>query len=140
MLGKKPELSIVDNIFGINTLTPRFLPNGIIVFDGVSEQHWTGGGWEGDVIQHYTMIVRTDEHGNSLVTAQGKGVFTGEINGREGTLTYRISQVMSEDMLFAHGTTTILKGTGELKGIKGHGVLNFLSTPAQTEWYMHFDP
>jgi hypothetical protein len=139
VLGKKNEPRTVQNIFDKDTPNIQTLPNGNLVIEGVSEQTWTGGGWEGTVVQNYKVIVRTGDHGTMLVTGQGKGVFTGSVDGKVGTITYRLSQVMlGDDPLDWKGTTTILKGTGDLAGIKGQGVLIFVTQ--STEWYIHFEP
>ena len=91
------------------------------------------------MVQSYRMVVRTDAVGNLLVTGQGKGIFTGTVDDKEGTVTYTINQIVpGSDMSLLKGTMTILKGTDELKGIQGHGVLDFLA--GGTHLYMHFDP
>ena len=138
-LGKKPVYRDVYNDF--DDWIPgaaQVLPSGIVIAEGTSYQTWTGEGWEGTVIQYVTMTIRTDDHGNSLATGKAIGVFTGIIDGKEGTFTYKLIQIGPGGNNPPKGTTTILQGTGELEGIQGHGVLNFGTQ--STEWYIHFEP
>ena len=46
------------------------------------------------MVQSYRMVIRTDAVGNLLITGQGKGIFTGEVDDKEGTVTYTINQIV----------------------------------------------
>ena len=138
-LGTKPELRVVHNAFLTSPPSDmKELPNGIIIMTGTSYQDWSGGGWDGDVVQEFRMVMRPPELGG-MVTGDGYGVFTGTIDEKSGTVRYQIKNIIPDGFFpGGKGTITILQGTGELAGIKGHGTLDFVNQNA--EIYMHFEP
>jgi hypothetical protein len=72
------------------------------------------------------MVVRPPEQGG-MVTGDGYGVFTGTIDGKLGTVRYQMKNIIPGGVFTSgKGTITILQGTGELAGIKGHGTLDFM--------------
>ena len=84
------------------------------------------------------MVVRPPEQGG-MVTGDGYGVFTGTIDGKLGTVRYQMKNIIPGGVFTSgKGTITILQGTGELAGIKGHRTLDFMGPGF--EIYMHFEP
>ena len=130
------EPRIVNNDFGPFTQTNIELPNGNIVTKFVSEQTWNGGGWEGTIVQKGMMYTYA---GSGTIFGVADGVFTGTIDGKSGTVKYTMWQVVPNgDWSQFKGKMRIIRGTGELKGIKGYGKLVF-ADPAYTEVYMRFE-
>jgi len=137
--GTEPELRIVHNEF-LDSPPPdvRVLPNGIMILTGISNQYWSGGGWDGYVVQEYRMVMRPPELGG-MVTGEGYGVFEGSVDGKYGTVRYRLKNVIPGGVFEdGQGTISLLKGTGELAGLKGQGTLDFVN--GNSEIYMHFEP
>jgi hypothetical protein len=56
-------------------------------------------------------------HANGTANYHDVEVFTGSVNGVPGTLTFRISGSMHNDIV--QGTTTIVSGTGGLSTLRG---------------------
>ncbi len=68
-------------------------------------------GWEGDFVYERAFY-------------KGKITFTGEFDGREGTLTIIMSGWSYGDLAEWSGRWTILNGTGELANLHGHGAMS----------------
>jgi len=135
-VGNASDPRIVYNYFDEWYPTDRVLPNGNIITDFVSVQTWGGGGWEGTAVQEGKMITFA-KTGTQIGSA--KGVFTGTIDGKSGTVKYRLWQIIpSGDPTQFVGSMLIIKGTGELRGIKGYGNLVFVMPTPYTEIYMRF--
>jgi len=68
-------------------------------------------GWEGDYVYERAYY-------------KGKITFTGDFDGREGTLTIIMSGWSYGDLAEWFGHWTILNGTGELANLHGNGVMS----------------
>jgi hypothetical protein len=126
------EFRKVDNFFDAFSMVPVRELNGVTKYEWYSEQTWSGGGWDGTVVQGGFM------HQVSSTGTQvwiGEGVFTGTIDGKVGTVVYKVHQfVPNGDFSQLEGKCTIVRGTGELKGICGYG--NLIVDDFSTEWYI----
>ena len=136
--GTKPELRVVNTGFDSFEEEARVLPNGIVIVTGTSLQTWVGDGWDGSVVKTYRLVIRPADQGG-MVTGDGYGVFTGTIDDKEGTVKYRIKNIVPDgNFPMGKGTISLLKGTDELAGVKGQGTLNFQTFKAEIN--MHFEP
>jgi hypothetical protein len=126
------EFRKVYNFFGPFTMEPVKELKGVTKYEWTSEQTWLGGGWEGTVVQSGFM---TEVKSTGTQVWIGSGVFTGEIDGKYGTVEYKVHQfVPNGDFSQLTGKCTIIRGTGELKGICGYG--NLIVEDFSTEWYI----
>ena len=106
--------------------------NGVTKYEWKSEQTWGGGGWEGTKVQEGFM---TEVQSTGTQVWIGEGVFTGTIDGKSGTVIYKAHQFVPKgDFSQLEGKCTIIRGTGELKGICSYGYLIF--DDMSTEWYI----
>lgn len=113
----------------------RVLPSGTVISEFGT--FWeTRGDWEGIFIGDNSQTF----HRNGVVTGQAFFTFEGTVLGLEGTLEYRFQATTQADGTFT-GRATILRGTGELANLRGHGT-NVIVAPGEIEGVVivHFAP
>lgn len=87
----------------------------------------------GYALQYVTGIDKGDQ-----AMLHGYGVFTSEILGKPGTITYKIGNNYDADWFFWADRLSLVEGTGYFAGLKGQGVLNF--ELFAFEFYLDYDP
>lgn len=112
------------------------LPSGLTKVTFWSYQSWTGD-WEGIAEQGGTGMMRTADHGKPWIILDCFGEFTGTIQGKTGTVVYYMRNNINPEGEYFSAIMTIIRGTGELANIHGHGVV---VDDITTRIWVHFDP
>ena len=110
-------LLVAASATAVGAASPNQAGGGITVVSntgsGVAEVAFTGS-LSGSATEVFTAVV----HDSGKVGVHGYGSFTGTFEGRNGSFTYRFNG-HGEGASLA-GQITIVRGTGDLSGIKGH--------------------
>ncbi len=77
-------------------------------------------------------------HPNGLITFQSTEIFTGEVEGRTGTVAFRVVGTVVGDSV--QGQFTILRGTAELENLRGQGTFEVTGVSGTYSGQIHFDP
>jgi len=117
---------------GVVELEFEPLPSGLVKITFYTEQTWTGD-WVGTVTQSGTAM---GGRKNGIATIKATGTFEGTIDGKVGTVSYRMRNNIRSDGRFFGAYWTILGGTGELENIHGNGTV----APEELRIWVHFDP
>ena len=112
------------------------LPSGLMKVTFWVNQTWTGD-WEGIAEQGGTGMFRPAENGRPYFSLDCFAEFTGTIQGKTGTVTYYMRNNFSPEGELFSAIMTIIRGTGELANIHGHGVV---VDDVTTRIWVHFDP
>ncbi|MFW9909435.1 MAG: DUF3224 domain-containing protein [Candidatus Thorarchaeota archaeon] len=112
------------------------LPSGIMKVTFWTNQTWTGD-WEGIAEQGGTGMIRPADHGKASIILDCFGEFTGTIQGKTGTVVYYMRNNINPEGEYFSAIMTIIRGTGELANIHGHGVV---VDDITTRIWVHFDP
>ncbi len=112
------------------------LPSGLVKVTFYVEQVWTGD-WEGIAKQGGTGMIRPTDHGKPWIILDCFAEFTGTIQGKTGTVIYYMRNNISPDGEFFSARMTIIRGTGELANIHGHGIV---PDDVIVRIWVHFDP
>jgi len=115
------------------------LPSGILKVTFYTEQVWAGD-WEGIAEQGGTGMIRPAGHGKPMIILDCFGVFTGTIQGKTGTVIYYMRNNIDSDGNYFSAIITILRGTGELENIRGHGTVGTVGADMICRIWVHFDP
>lgn len=133
---KPTEMTVGIEEYLVTELNFEDLPSGLQKVTFLSIQSWTGD-WEGIIEQSGTGMFRLEKNGKAMIILDCFGVFTGTIQGKEGTVSYYARNNISPEGEVFSAIMTILRGTGELANIHGHGVI-------VDDWtnmfWVHFDP
>lgn len=111
------------------------LPSGLVKVTFWTSQTWTGD-WKGIAEQGGTGMIRPADHGKPWIILDCFGVFTGTIRGKTGTVIYYIRNNIDSEGNYFSAIITILRGTGELENIRGHGTVGDMIARI----WVHFDP
>lgn len=115
------------------------MPNGFTKVDVCYNFSWFDKdmSYLGYALQYIKGVAKTGS-GNDFSALRGYGVFYSEIEGKSGTITYKIGNNWAPPDVFWAGRLKIDEGTGYFEGIKGQGELNF--EIFAFELYVNFNP
>ncbi len=94
------------------------------------------GGFNGTFVDTEKEIIRPTGEG----TFQGRGTFTGTVNGISGTLVFSMAGTFNASIATARGQFVILSGTGGLSNLRGRGTLEESGPKGTYSAQIHFDP
>lgn len=118
----------------------EMLPNGFIKVDVCYKFFWFDDemNYLGYAYQYVTGVTKVGS-GNDFSALHGYGVFYSEVDGKPGTITYKIgNNWKAETNTYWAGRLSIRDGTGYFEGLKGQGELNF--EIFAFELYLDHDP
>ena len=115
------------------------LPSGIVKVTFWTKQSWTGD-WDGIAEQGGTGMMRLTGHGKPMIILDCFGEFTGTIQGKTGTVIYYMRNNIDSEGNYFSAIITILRGTGELENIRGHGTVGTVGEDMICRIWVHFDP
>ena len=127
-----------------------------LFLDATDTATWTGA-FEGTSTKEYVAVLHGTSGGLNILdpaftfehaSYKGTVTFTGEVQGREGTLEIRFVGKSLGDLADWTGTWRILSGTGELASLHGTGIFynntdsggNKILGDIHYEGQVHFDP
>ena len=104
----------------------EYMPNGFTNVDVCYNFSWYDYDWNylGYALQYITGITKTGS-GNDFSSLHGYGVFYSEVDGKPGTITYKIGNIFKPPSEFWGGHLKVCEGTEYFEGLKGQGLLNF---------------
>ena len=115
------------------------MPNGFTKVDVCYKFNWLDAEMNklGYALQYVTGITKSGS-GNDFSALHGYGVFYSEVEGKPGTITYKIGNNWAPPDIFWADRLSIREGTEYFEGIKGQGELNF--EIFAFELYLDYDP
>lgn len=133
--GPPIETTFSATLVRVEPVGQTVLPSGTVINEFATFWESTGD-WEGTFVGDN----RNTIHKNGVVTGQVFFTFEGAVLGSEGTLQIRFQATTKADGTFK-GRVAILRGTGELANLRGHGT-NVVVGPGEIEGtvFVHFAP
>ena len=127
-----------------------------LFLDAIDTATWTGD-FEGTSTEEYVVVLYRTSGGLDILDPaftfdqgfyRGTATFTGEVQGREGTLEILFEGRSPGSLADWTGTWRILSGTGELANLHGTGIFynntdqygNKIPCDIHYEGQIHFDP
>ena len=117
----------------------ELMPNGFTKVDVCYNFSWFDEDWNylGYALQYIEGIAKAGS-GNDFQALHGYGVFYSEVDGKPGTITYKIGNNWAPPKTFWAARLSIRDGTEYFEGLKGQGELNFESFAF--ELYLDYNP
>ena len=115
------------------------MPNGFSKVDVCYNFSWLDKdmNYLGYALQYVKGVAKAGS-GNDFSALHGYGVYHSDVDGKPGTITYKVGNNWAAPDVFWADRLKIVEGTGYFEGIKGQGELNF--EIFAFELYLDYDP